>query len=98
MKPEMLRDRGAERPILPRPGGRTARVREAVMQATLEILAEKGFEGTGLAEIGKRAGVHTATVYRRWGSKRRLVGEAMLTRTEPLFLPPDLGSFRADLA
>src|SRR5262245_64597066 len=81
----------------PRPGGRSARVRAAVLAATLELLAERGFERTELPEVARRAGVHATTVYRRWGAKVRLVGEALLERARPLTPTPDTGTLRSDL-
>lgn len=82
----------------PRPGGRSARVRHLVLWATLELLAEGGYDAIELPEIARRAGVHPATVYRRWGTKVRLVGEAMLEeRSAPLSRAPDTGSLQADL-
>lgn len=81
----------------PRPGGRSARVRGAVLLATLELLAERGYEGAELPEVARRAGVHPTTVYRRWGTKSRLVGEALLERSRPLSPTPDTGSLRTDL-
>lgn len=80
-----------------RPGGRSARVRSAVLTATLELLAEGGFDGVELPEIARRAGVHPTTVYRRWGTKSQLVGEALLERSRPLSPTPDTGSLRGDL-
>jgi AcrR family transcriptional regulator len=80
-----------------RPGGRSARVRAAVLAATLEVLAERGFEGLELPDVARRAGVHASSVYRRWGSKRRLVGEALLERGSPLSPTPDTGELRTDL-
>ena len=80
-----------------RPGGRSARVRAAVLAATLEILDERGFDGTELPEVARRAGVHPTTVYRRWGSKGRLIGEALIERGRPLSPTPDTGALRTDL-
>ncbi len=80
-----------------RPGGRSLRVRSAVLAATLELLAERGYEAAELPEIARRAGVHPTTVYRRWGTKARLVGEALLERSRPLSPTPDTGALRTDL-
>src|SRR4029453_17126372 len=79
-----------------RPGGRSARVRSAVLGATLALLAERGFDGLELPEVAVRAGVNASTVYRRWGSKTRLVGEALLERARPLSPTPDTGALRTD--
>jgi AcrR family transcriptional regulator len=72
-------------------------VRAAVLAATLELLAERGFEALELPVVARRAGVHATTLYRRWGSKGRLVGEALLERARPLVPTPDTGALRSDL-
>lgn len=80
-----------------RPGGRSARVRGAVLAATLDLLGEGGYDAVELPEVARRAGVHASTVYRRWGTKAQLVGEALLERSRPLSPTPDTGSLRSDL-
>src|SRR6266508_6116912 len=80
-----------------RPGGRAARVRPAVLQATVELLWARGFEALEVPEIARRADVHASTIYRRWGSKSRLVGEAVLERGGPLSPTPDTGTLTGDL-
>src|SRR5437660_10633358 len=52
-----------------RPGGRSARIRAAVMDATMEMLKERELEEFNVAEIAARVGVHESTIYRRWGSR-----------------------------
>jgi AcrR family transcriptional regulator len=81
----------------PRPGGRSARVRAAVLSATLDVLAERGFDRLQVPDVARRAGVHATPVYRRWGSKHRLVGEALLERGRPPSPTPDTGALRTDL-
>jgi AcrR family transcriptional regulator len=68
-----------------------------VLAAALEVLAERGYDQLELPEVARRAGVHATSVYRRWGSKARLVGEALLKRGRPLSPTPDTGSLRTDL-
>jgi len=80
-----------------RPGGRSARVRAAVIAATLELLAERGYERMEIPEIARRAGVHMTSIYRRWGSKARLAGEALVERGVPLQPTPNTGALRTDL-
>ena len=87
----------ASDPRRPRPGGRSARVRWAVLSATAQLLAEGGYDLVEVPEVARRSGVHPTTIYRRWGSKARLVGEALLERSEPLSPTPDTGSLRNDL-
>jgi AcrR family transcriptional regulator len=90
------------RPALPsgsssRPGGRSARVRAAVITATLDLLLERGGDAASVAEIAQRAGVHETSIYRRWGTREALLLDAMLSRAEELLPVPDTGSLRADL-
>ena len=81
-----------------RPGGRTARVGAAVLDATLEILGEGGFGALTVDEVAGRAGVHKTTIYRRWGSREGLVGAALAARSEVEIPVPDTGSLRDDVA
>jgi AcrR family transcriptional regulator len=80
-----------------RPGGRSARVREAVLQAAFVLLTEKGFEALSIAEVAARAGVHETSIYRRWGTKNALALEASLHFAHSAIPIPDTGSLRADL-
>ncbi|RRR98475.1 TetR/AcrR family transcriptional regulator [Glycomyces terrestris] len=80
-----------------RPGGRSARVREAVRQATLIELAENGYSGLTVDAVASRSGVHKTTVYRRWGNAEGLIADALeLASSEPWPLP-DTGSLQGDL-
>ncbi|MFI6392933.1 TetR/AcrR family transcriptional regulator [Nonomuraea sp. NPDC050547] len=80
-----------------RPGGRSARVRDAVRQATLTELAEHGYTGLTVENVALRSGVHKTTVYRRWGNAEGLIADALeLARGEP-WPVPDTGSLREDL-
>jgi AcrR family transcriptional regulator len=80
-----------------RPGGRSARVRAAVLDAALELLGEGGYDALTLPEVARRAAVHPTTVYRRWHSKQGLLTDAMLAHAERQLPPPDTGSLRGDL-
>jgi AcrR family transcriptional regulator len=80
-----------------RPGGRSARVRDAVRQATLAELVERGFRGLTVENVAERSGVHKTTVYRRWGNVEGLISDALeLARTEPWPIP-DTGTIEGDL-
>jgi AcrR family transcriptional regulator len=68
----------------------------AILEATLQLLAEQGYSALALTEVAQRAGVSTATLYRRWSSKVSLVLAAMQTTLFPLPLP-DTGDTRQDL-
>jgi len=45
--------------------------------ATVHLFAERGYEATTTQEIARQAGVNEATLYRRFGSKPKLIGEAL---------------------
>jgi AcrR family transcriptional regulator len=80
-----------------RPGGRSARVRSAVISATLAELAARGYSGTSPESVAARAGVHKTTIYRRWRTKEMLVLDAMLHQAGQIVAVPNTGSFRGDL-
>jgi AcrR family transcriptional regulator len=80
-----------------RPGGRTARVRDAVHEAVIALLHERSWEELSIPAIAERSSVHQATIYRRWRSIPVLIDDVVaqhLTRAAPL---PDTGSLRGDL-
>jgi AcrR family transcriptional regulator len=80
-----------------RPGGRSARVRAAVLEAALEELAARGVGAFSIEGIAKRAGVHKTTLYRRWGTRENLLLEALLEQGRERVPIPDTGSLRDDL-
>ncbi|TQS27180.1 TetR/AcrR family transcriptional regulator [Microbispora sp. KK1-11] len=84
-----------------RPGGRTARVREAVLEAAADTLAEKGFDGLDLGEIARVAGVGKTTLYRRWGTPGALAADLlhdMAERSLPRSRNGDIGQDLRDNA
>jgi AcrR family transcriptional regulator len=80
-----------------RPGGRSARVRGAVLAAVIEELVEGGYGSLSFDRVASRAGVHRATLYRRWPGKEQLVAEALLARAGREIPLPDTGTLRGDL-
>lgn len=80
-----------------RPGGRSARVRAAILDATLELLAEHSYEALRIEEVAARAGVNKTTVYRRWPTKAELVADAIRARSQENVPVPDTGSLDGDL-
>jgi len=88
----------ATRPAARRTGGRSARVRAAVIDATLEVLVSRGIDALSVTEIAQRAGVHPTSIYRRWGSRSNLALDAVLSRTEEVVATPDTGTLRGDLS
>ncbi|OLR93720.1 TetR-like C-terminal domain-containing protein [Actinokineospora bangkokensis] len=80
-----------------RPGGRSAKVRAAVLRATLDALAELGPDAVSISEVARRADVHATSIQRRWGSRDKLVLDAMLTHSQEQLPIPDTGTARGDL-
>ncbi|SCF71331.1 transcriptional regulator, TetR family [Streptomyces sp. Ncost-T6T-2b] len=80
-----------------RPGGRTARVREAVLRAAGDALVEHGFDGLDLADVARRAEVGKTTVYRRWSSPAGLVADLLTDMAEQSLPRTDAGSLAEDL-
>jgi AcrR family transcriptional regulator len=80
-----------------RPGRpRSEKAEQAILDATLDALTERGVEGVTLEDVAVRAGVGKATLYRRWSGKEDLLIAAFASLKRPL---PDGGgeSVRADL-
>lgn len=80
-----------------RPGGRTARTQQAVITAVLDELVDDSYDGLSLEGVAQRAGVHKTTVYRRWGTKERLVAEALALIADTQVQVPDTGHVDVDL-
>ena len=80
-----------------RPGGRSARNKAAVFEATAALVAERGYDAVTMTDIAERAGMAATSLYRRWGDVRALMREVAaekLMRELPL---RDTGSLRGDL-
>jgi AcrR family transcriptional regulator len=80
-----------------RPGGRSARVRAAVLRATLNALLDGAADDLSIREVAQRAGVHETSIYRRWGTRANLILDAVLSEIEAAVPIPDTGSLRGDL-
>jgi AcrR family transcriptional regulator len=80
-----------------RPGGRSARVRQAVLQATLDEIADVGYHQLRVERVAARAGVNKTTLYRWWPTKGSLLGDAVRAGPIEEFKLPDTGSVREDL-
>ncbi|MFF5056826.1 TetR/AcrR family transcriptional regulator [Micromonospora sp. NPDC000663] len=83
----------------PRSPGRPRSVRadEAIIEATLDLLAEGStIEALSIEAIAARAGVGKATIYRRWAGKEALLLDA-LRRLKGVLAQPEGHSVRDDL-
>ena len=75
---------------------RDPQVDEAILSATLELLAEEGYAQLTIERIAGRAGVGKASLYRRWPDKVSVVLDAV-SRSPERPSPPDTGSLRGDV-
>lgn len=80
------------------PSGRPRSIHadQAIVQATLDLLAEVGYESMSIEAIASRAGVGKTTIYRRYTSKEELVADAIESLRDDLAIP-DTGSFWGDM-
>jgi len=84
-------------PAAPRRGRpRDAQAEQAILQATVELLSEVGFNQLSIEAVAARAGVGKPTIYRRWPSKPELVLDAV-ERLAPPFPTADTGDPLTDL-
>ena len=80
-----------------RPGRpRSEQAEQAIIEATLELFAERGFDGVCVEAVAARAGVGKATIYRRWPNKEELLLAAFGSLKSP-FPEPKGVSVRDDL-
>lgn len=80
------------------PSGRPRSIHadQAIVQATLDLLAEVGYESMSIEAIASRAGVGKTTIYRRYTSKEELVADAIESLRDDLVIP-DTGRFWGDM-
>ena len=81
----------------PRGRPRSPAADDAIAEATLAILTERGYRELTMAGVAERAGVSTATLYRRWSSKEDLV-VGTVTTLVPDRGRVDTGTLAGDLA
>lgn len=89
----MRRD-GTARPM-GRP--RDSRVDRAILEATRELIAERGVHEFRTEDVAVRAGVGKGAIYRRYPSKDVLVSAAVGALVDEEIRVPDTGSTRSDL-
>ena len=70
---------GMAEPDVAKPLGRprAAGTDDAILHATLELLAEVGLEGTTIRAIAERANVARATIYLRWPNRDAVITAAV---------------------
>jgi len=69
---------------------------QAILRATLDLLAEVGYQSISIEAIAARAGVGKTTIYRRYTSKEEIVADAIESLREDL-PTPNTGNFWEDV-
>jgi AcrR family transcriptional regulator len=71
---------------------------DEILDATVELLMEVGYDRLTMDAVAKRARASKATLYRRWETKPSLVVEALVrAKSAPHVSDHDTGSLRSDL-
>jgi AcrR family transcriptional regulator len=79
-------------------GSRGAIRENAILEATLQLLAEAGYDQLTIDAVAAGAHCSKATIYRRWPGKAPLVIAAVRQLAgQPATAVPDTGSLRSDL-
>lgn len=75
---------------------RVAHTRSVVLEATVAILAEQGFERLTVEAVAERSGVARSTIYRNWPDRKDLLtdGFEQMCSFDQI---PDLGSMEEEL-
>jgi AcrR family transcriptional regulator len=78
--------------------GLSQRAHQEVLEAALELFAEKGIDATSVDAIAAASGVSKATIYKHWADKDALCMEVLVYIHELDEGPPDLdsGDLQAD--
>jgi AcrR family transcriptional regulator len=75
---------------------RDASFDQRALEATREVLAERGFPATTVQAVAERSGVHASAIYRRWPSRIALI-EAAVAPALSFGAAPPTGDLRRDL-
>jgi len=88
----MANERGVRQLGRPRKKSIDARV----LEATREILIERGFDATTVRAIAERSGEHASAIYRRWPSRVEIIEESVFPGLSAVMVRPT-GDLRRDL-
>ena len=81
-----------------RPDPRVERSRQAILDATRELLADGDVGSLTVEAVASRSGVAKTTIYRRWRDKWELALDAVMIDMLPRFEKPvDVGDTRKEL-
>ncbi|WP_249643889.1 TetR/AcrR family transcriptional regulator [Nocardia sputi] len=69
----------------------------AIVRATRDLLAERGYAGLTVDAVAMKAGIGKAAIYRRYATKQEMIFAATVHDMREQ-APPDTGTLRSDLA
>ncbi|MCJ0904922.1 TetR-like C-terminal domain-containing protein [Rhodococcus sp. ARC_M6] len=81
----------------PRPGGRSARIQQAVRASARALLEWHERADITVPMIATDAGVTPSTIYRRWGDINEVFADVSIEQLRPDAPPRETGSLRGDL-
>lgn len=84
----------AAEPVRPRVEGERE---QEILDATLDVMADVGYDRLTMDAVAARAKASKATLYRRWSGKAPLVIDALMAMKEEQTETPDTGNLRDDL-
>jgi AcrR family transcriptional regulator len=76
---------------------RSEKAHQAILEASAELLLEKGLAAVSMDAVAARAGVSKATIYRWWPTKETLALDTLYNEWAAVPPPRDTGSLRGDL-
>jgi AcrR family transcriptional regulator len=76
---------------------RNKQCHQAILEATLKLVTERGYPAVSIEAIAAAAGVGKQTIYRWWSSKASVVFEALSNSIVVSNPPIDKGNVQADL-
>ena len=79
------------------PSRRSEHSRRAILEASLALVGEVGYDNVSIEAIARRACVGKQTIYRWWPSKGAVMLEAATQSLDPVVAFPDTGDIVADL-
>ena len=79
------------------PANRNEQSRRAILDASISLISELGYDKISIEAIARRAGVSKQTIYRWWPSKGAVILEAATESLGAVVAIPDTGDIVADL-
>lgn len=79
------------------PANRNEQSRRAILDASVSLIGELGYDRISIEAIARRAGVSKQTIYRWWPSKGAVILEAATERLSAVVTLADTGDIVADV-